>query len=55
MNFILSIIPFIAASGYKASTSRGNALHTVDWYMHGKQTINNYDDKNIQVKSLSGM
>lgn len=55
MNFILNIIPFVTVSGYKAHTTRGNALYTVDYYMHGKQTISNYDEKGVQIKSLAGM
>jgi hypothetical protein len=53
MNFLFNIVPIMTASGYKAVTSRGNALHTVDWYMHGKPSMQEYDNLDIQLKNLA--
>jgi len=36
------------------STPRGRALHTVDWFMNGKPTLNQYDDSSIKLKDIRG-
>lgn len=53
MNFLFKIVPIMTASGYKADTSRGKALHTVDWYMHGKPSMEEYDNVNVKLKNLA--
>jgi|GEM_PF-3464022 hypothetical protein len=35
-------------------TPRGRALHTVDWFMNGKPTRQDYDNAEISIKSLRG-
>jgi len=35
-------------------TERGRALRTLDWYMNGRRTVDNYDDPNLKVQHLRG-
>ena len=35
-------------------TPRGRALHTLDWFLNGKRTLNNYDDPSIKLKDVRG-
>jgi len=34
------------------ATPRGRALHTVDWFLNGKPTVNNHDKPGIKVQDL---
>lgn len=36
-------------------TPRGRALYTVDWFMNGKATRDQYDDSSIKVQELRGV
>ena len=31
------------------NTSRGRALHTVDWFLNGKRQFNNYDTHGLSL------
>ena len=35
-------------------TARGRMLHTLDWYMNGRRTVDNYDDPRLTVQDLRG-
>ncbi|MEJ2107684.1 MAG: hypothetical protein P8X48_10210 [Acidiferrobacteraceae bacterium] len=51
----IAIEQMIEASGLYCvvpATPRGRALHTLDWYANGKQTISNYDDPSIKVQEI---
>ena len=37
----------------KAATARGMALQTVDWYMHGKPSMQEYDNMELHLKKLA--
>ncbi|MCG6975457.1 MAG: hypothetical protein LJE56_03490 [Acidiferrobacterales bacterium] len=36
------------------ATPRGRALHTLDWFMNGKRTLNFYDDTSIKFNDVRG-
>ncbi|MDX5151238.1 MAG: hypothetical protein R3188_02075 [Acidiferrobacterales bacterium] len=36
------------------TTPRGRALHTVDWFLNGKPTLNNHDEPSIKVQDVRG-
>jgi hypothetical protein len=36
------------------ATPRGRALHTVDWFLNGKPTLNNHDEPRIKVQDVRG-
>ena len=35
-------------------TARGRTLHTLDWYMNGRRTVEDYDDPRLTVQDLRG-
>ena len=35
-------------------TARGRPLRTLDWYMNGRRTVENYDDPRLTVQDLRG-
>jgi len=36
------------------ATQRGRALHTVDWFLSGKPTLNNHDEPGTRVQDVRG-